>query len=251
MATVIGYLVIATLAVGAALLIAGPHHVVRRDPTFELEDVSGRQVPILGALAGFAVTGVVFLVTQARMDRLRDSVFFPWIIAVIGFPIGGVLAQQLAGPAATVPAALVSGLVAGAAVGFAQASALRLRPLAVAAWVGGTAAGLAVALGVVTGAIGQIETTTEAIVLGVVSGALIGVAQSALLMRAGVRNAWAWIPVTAVAWAIGWLITASVGVALAPGWPVYGLSGAIVSQLITGAALWRLVPSHDRLRATA
>jgi len=175
----------------------------------------------------------------------------PWILAVIGFPIGGVLAQQLAGPAATVPAAVVSGLVAGAAIGFAQASALRLHSLAVALRVGATAAALAVALGLVTGATGQIETTTEAIVLGVVSGALIGVAQVALLMRAGVPSAWAWIPVTAVAWAVGWLITASVGVALAPGWPVYGLSGALASQVITGVALWRLVPSRDRLRAMA
>jgi hypothetical protein len=185
------------------------------------------------------------------MDRLRTSVVLPWILAVIGFPIGGVLAQQVAGPAATVPAALVSGLVAGAAIGFAQASALGLRLLAIALWVGGTAAALALALGLVTGAIGQIETTTEAIVLGVASGALIGAAQGALLMRAGVPNAWAWIVVTAVAWAVGWLITASVGVALAPGWPVYGLSGAVVSQVITGIALWRLVPSRDRLRAIA
>lgn len=183
------------------------------------------------------------------MDRLRDSLVLPWILAVIGFPIGGVLAQQLAGPAATIPAALLSGFVAGAAIGFAQASALRLRSLSVVLWVGGTAAALAVALGLVTGATGQIETATEAIVLGVVSGALIGVAQGAMLMRAGISSAWTWIPVTAVAWAVGWLITASVGVALAPGWPVYGLSGAVVSQIITGVALWRLVPSRDMLRA--
>jgi len=185
------------------------------------------------------------------MDRLRGSVVIPWILAVIGFPIGGVLAQQLAGPAATIPAALLSGLVAGAAIGFAQASALRLRSLSVALWVVGTAAALAIALGLVTGAIGQVQTSTEAIMLGAVSGALVGVAQSALLMRAGISSAWTWIPVTAVAWAVGWLITASVGVALAPGWPVYGLSGAVVSQIITGVALWRLVPSRDRMRAIA
>lgn len=66
MTAVVGYLVIATLAVLAALVAAGPRHLVRRDPAFALEDVAGRQVSILGALAGFAVTGVVFLVTQAR-----------------------------------------------------------------------------------------------------------------------------------------------------------------------------------------
>ncbi|MFN8631070.1 MAG: hypothetical protein U0838_12385 [Chloroflexota bacterium] len=66
MAAVVGYVLVATLAIIATLIVAGPRHIVRRDPTFALEDVAGRQVSILGALAGFAVTGVVFLVTQAK-----------------------------------------------------------------------------------------------------------------------------------------------------------------------------------------
>jgi hypothetical protein len=183
------------------------------------------------------------------MDRLRASVALPWILAIIGFPIGGFLAQAVAGPAATVPAGIVSGLIAGAIIGLGQALALGLRARALAIWVVGTAAALAVALGLVTAAIGQIETSTEAIALGVVSGVLIGAAQAAVLMRAGVANAWIWILVTGVAWGVGWLITSSVGVALAPGWPVYGLSGAVVSQVITAVALWRLVPSRDGLKS--
>jgi hypothetical protein len=142
------------------------------------------------------------------MDRLRTSVAMPWVVAVIGFPIGGLLAQTIAGPAATVPAA-------------------------------------------VTAAIGQIETSTEAVALGALSGVLIGAAQAALFMRA-IANAWVWVLVTGIAWAVGWLIiTARVGVALGPGWPVYGASGALVSQIITAIALWRLVPSHEALRAGA
>ncbi len=185
------------------------------------------------------------------MDRLRTSVVLPWIIAVIGFPIGGYLAQAIAGPAATVPAAVLSGLIAGAIIGLAQGIALWLRRQPLVMWIAGTAVALAVALAAVTAAIGQIETSTEAIVLGGVSGLLIGAVQAALLMRAGIANAWVWVVVTGAAWAVGWLITASVGVALAPGWPVYGASGALVSQIITGVALWRLVSSRDALRAMA
>jgi hypothetical protein len=185
------------------------------------------------------------------VSQLRDSVALPWIVAVVGFPIGGLLGQTIAGPASTVPAALLSGLIAGAIIGVAQAVALGLRAQALAIWVGGTAVALAVALAVVTAAIGQIETSTEAIGLGVVSGVLIGAAQAAVLMRAGVANALVWIPVTGAAWAVGWLITASVGVALAPGWPVYGASGALVSQIITAIAVWRLVASRDALQARA
>ena len=70
-------------------------------------------------------------------------------------------------------------------------------------------------------------------------------------MRAGIANAWIWVVATGLAWTVGWLITSSVGVALTPGWPVYGASGALVSQIITAVALWRLVPSRDALKAGA
>jgi hypothetical protein len=185
------------------------------------------------------------------MDRLRTSVALPWIIAVVGFPIGGYVAQTIAGPASTVSAAVISGLIAGVIIGLAQGLALWLRGQALVLWIVGTAVALAVGLAAVTAAIGQIETSTEAVALGAVSGVLIGAAQAALLMRAGIANAWVWVIVTGVAWAVGWLITASVGVALAPGWPVYGASGAIVSQIITAVALWRLVPTGDALKAAA
>ena len=77
------------------------------------------------------------------MDRLRTSIVLPWIIAVIGFPIGGLLAQTIAGPAATVPAAALSGVIAGAIIGLAQGIALWLRGPTLAMWVVGTAAALA------------------------------------------------------------------------------------------------------------
>jgi hypothetical protein len=54
MTAVIGFLVAATIAIPAALLVAGPRSVVKRDPTFELGDVSARMVGIMSALAGFA-----------------------------------------------------------------------------------------------------------------------------------------------------------------------------------------------------
>jgi hypothetical protein len=50
MAAVVGYVVAATIAIAAALLVAGPHHVVKRDPTFEIGDVATRQVGIMSAL---------------------------------------------------------------------------------------------------------------------------------------------------------------------------------------------------------
>jgi hypothetical protein len=165
-----------------------------------------------------------------------------WVIAIVGFPIGGFIGHLLAGPAATIPAALISGLIAGAIIGAGHAVALGiLRPQVLALWAGASALGLGVALAAVTGVIGQIETQTEAIALGAISGLALGAGQAALLMRERVANAWIWAIATGVAWAVGWAVTSGVGVALAAGWPVYGLSGALASQVITGVVLWKVL----------
>ncbi len=109
------------------------------------------------------------------------SLLLRWIVAIIGFPIGGFIGHLIGGPAATVPAALISGLIAGAIIGAGQAVALGLvRPQALALWAGATAIGLGVALAAVTAVIGQIETQTEAIVLGAISGLALGAGQAAL-----------------------------------------------------------------------
>ena len=69
-------------------------------------------------------------------------------------------------------------------------------------------------------------------------------------MRAQVANAWTWVMASGAAWAIGWAVTSGVGVALAAGWPVYGISGALVSQVITGLVLWKVL-SHREASAFA
>jgi hypothetical protein len=180
--------------------------------------------------------GVPALAASGRSLLLR------WIVAIIGFPIGGYIGHMIGGPAATVPAALISGLIAGAIIGAGQALALRLfRPQALALWAGATAVGLGVALAAVTAVIGLIDTQTEAIILGAISGLALGAGQAALLMRVRVANAWMWFVASGVAWAVGWAVTSGVGVALAAGWPVYGISGALASQIITGVVLWKVL----------
>jgi hypothetical protein len=57
--------------------------VVRRDPTFEIGDVAARQVGIMSALAGFAVTALVFLVTQSRNVPDPASISFTTVLAMI------------------------------------------------------------------------------------------------------------------------------------------------------------------------
>ena len=183
--------------------------------------------------------------TTSGLPALRGSgrsLLVRWLVAILGFPVGGYIGHMVGGPAATVPAALISGLIAGAIIGAGQAVALGiLRPQALALWAGATAVGLGVALAGVTAVIGQIDTQAEAIVLGAISGLALGAGQASLLMRERVANAWVWVVASGVAWAVGWTVTSGIGVALASGWPVYGLSGALVSQIITGVVLWKVL----------
>jgi hypothetical protein len=63
---VIGYLIAASVAIAAVVLAAGPRRVSRRDETLEVSELASRLVSIFGGLAGFAVTGIVLLVTLSR-----------------------------------------------------------------------------------------------------------------------------------------------------------------------------------------
>lgn len=121
MAALIGYLIVATIAIGAALLVAGPHHVVRRDPTFALEDVTARLVGIMSALAGFAVTALVFLVTQARAVPDPNGTSFTtvlamFVVAYMGYFSSSVLFANVSRGAETPVFDLAAAQYAGASI---------------------------------------------------------------------------------------------------------------------------------------
>src|SRR3954447_23817009 len=149
--------------------------------------------------------------TSAGMPALGGSgrtLLLRWVIAIVGYPVGGFLGHLIGGPAASVPAALISGVIAGAIIGAGQALALgSMRRQAIALWSAATAVGLAIALAAVTASIGQIDTQLEAVGLGAVSGLALGVGQAALLMREGVDKAWMWVVASGIAWAVGWAVT--------------------------------------------
>jgi hypothetical protein len=118
---VIGYLVVASVAIGAALLVAGPHNAVRRDPTFELEKVSDRLVEILSALTGFAVTGLIFLVTQSNQVRDPNGTAFTtvlamFVVAYMGYYSSGVLIANVSQRAQDPTFDLAAAQYAGASI---------------------------------------------------------------------------------------------------------------------------------------
>jgi hypothetical protein len=70
-------------------------------------------------------------------------------------------------------------------------------------------------------------------VQGAVSGAALGAAQ-ALVLRGRLPGAWRWVPLTAVAWALGWTVTRAIGVDVASQWTVFGAGGALLATALTG-----------------
>ncbi len=178
------------------------------------------------------------------MSGFFASIPLRWVVALVAFPIGGYIGFVVGGPAATVAAASISGLVTGALIGLAQGVAVGLPPRQLAVWTAGTAVALSAALGGMTAVLGQISTSGEAVIVGAVSGSLIGAAQAAFLVHGRASSAAIWVVASAAAWAVGWFVTTSIGVSTATGWPVYGLSGALASQLLTAVVLWRFMPHN-------
>lgn len=63
---VIGYLLATGVAVAAVWMIAGRGYTNVRDRSVDLGELGGRNVGVLGGLAGFAITAIVLLVTLGR-----------------------------------------------------------------------------------------------------------------------------------------------------------------------------------------
>jgi hypothetical protein len=167
--------------------------------------------------------------------------FWPaWGVAFVGFPIGGSAAAALLGPIETVGAAAIGGAVAGAAIGAAQWLVLRRRLPLSALWVAATAAGMAVGLTLGQVALGDDTTAVPLLLRGLLAGAGVGAAQ-AVLLRGVLRTPLVWAAVVTVGWALAWAVTAAFGVNLAQKWAVFGSSGALTFQLVTGLTLAYLV----------
>ncbi len=160
-----------------------------------------------------------------------------WLLATVSYPLAGIAGRLVAGPATTWTAALLAGAVAGLVVGGAQALAMAPRRPDLR-WA------LAMAVGSGTGLTLSVGLGLAPLATGLLTGALIGVAQAAVASRAALdprRSVLAWPLVVALAWGLGWTVTTAIGVDPEAGWAVFGLSGALTAQVVTLAGAFGLV----------
>jgi hypothetical protein len=90
-----GYLVAAGVAIGCVWAVAGRGYRVARDPAVDLGAVAGQHVGIVGGLAGFAVTGLVLLVTLGRDLPDASATSFTTLITMFFVAYLGFFATSL------------------------------------------------------------------------------------------------------------------------------------------------------------
>jgi hypothetical protein len=153
-----------------------------------------------------------------------------WLPTFLGFPLGGLVAELVAGPVDDLLAALLGGAVTGLVLGTVQAWGMASNGPRARDWVLVTTVGLTVGLGLGSAAVGYGTGLGDLVVQGAICGLAVGTAQ-ALVLRG--RVAYLWAPALTALWALGWAITTSIGVDVETQYAVFGSSGALVVTAAT------------------
>lgn len=165
------------------------------------------------------------------------QLLWAWPVAILlGFPIGGYVADLVVDGVDSVGSAFAGGLIAGAVAGTAQWLVLRR----LVSWIWIAATGIGMAAGLTAGAalvdygIGR----GDLMIMGAVTGMGVGGLQALVLARHHVRGAYWWAVVNPPAWAVGWLVTSYViSRNVKDQFTNFGASGALVFAILTGLLL--------------
>jgi hypothetical protein len=176
------------------------------------------------------------------VTRLR----WAWPVAIlVGFPIGGLVANLIVGKIDTIGAAFAGGLIAGGIIGASQW--LALRPLVSWAWLLATSVGMAAGLATGAALIDYGISRGDLAVMGAVTGLGVGGLQALLVARPA-SGAILWAAVNPPAWALAWLVTTFVITKnVKEHFAVFGASGALTFALLTWIVLTFLF-RHQRAR---
>ena len=172
--------------------------------------------------------------------------FLWWMLAFLGFPLGGLLALVLVGSVEGVVSGALGGALAGAVIGAAQWLVLRRYLRVGPEWVLGTALG--VAIGDALGALltGSGTGIGALLITGLATGVAVGLLQWWLVLRGRLLRSRLWTPVVAIAWPVGWTVTWAFGIDVERGYYVFGASGALVFAAITGFAMLLMLRGRAR-----
>lgn len=182
------------------------------------------------------------MTTASAPGRIMPKFWLRWLPTFIGFIAGGALGSAVAGRLDSVAAALIGGAVAGAVIGAAQYLALRPFLPGSILWIPATAVGQAIGLAIAGPLVKYGTTISDLLIMGLITGAVIGIAQGIVLMRAGI-NPTLWLGSLPALWAMGWLATWAIGVDVEMQYFNFGAAGAITLTGLTAPLLMHLLGS--------
>jgi hypothetical protein len=170
--------------------------------------------------------------TIPRMSGVK--IVFSWIgLALLAFPLAGYAGWGVSGHVDGVVPALIGGAITGAGIGFVQWMFLR-RDLNIGpVWILATGVALAAGLAVGASVVGYETTPGQLAIMGAISGAAVGIAQGTLL-RSSFSLWHVWMVAMPAMYAIGWVVTESIGIDVSNQFTVFGASGSVVFGLLSG-----------------
>ena len=176
-----------------------------------------------------------------------------WPVSIlIGFPIGGYVADLVVDGVDSMGAAIAAGLITGAIIGAAEWFALRRWVSWL--WIPATTAGMALGLAAGAALVDYGIDRGDLAMMGAVTGLAVGVIQALVLARTQVPGAVWWAIANLPVWALGWWVSSYVIARnIAERFPIFGASGALVFGLLTWlllAILFRGTSTEARQAAT-
>ena len=172
------------------------------------------------------------------------------LAALLGFPIGGLIANLIVGAVDAIGAAIAGGLIAGAVVGTAQW--LALRQVVPWLWIAATSLGMAVGLAIGAAVVDYGIDRSDLMLMGAITGLGVGALQALVLARQGFAGSAWWAAANAPTWALAWVISSYVISAnIDERFTNFGASGTLLYALVTSLLLaWIFRQTESRTRTT-
>ena len=189
--------------------------------------------------------------TSDAPTALARPPVWAWPLAsLVGFPVGGLIANVIVGPVDAVGPALAGGLIAGAVIGASQW--LALRRVVPWLWIAATSVGMAAGLAVGAAVVDYGIERADLMIMGAITGAGVGGLQALVLARHGIAGAAWWAAANPPTWALAWLVSSYVISAnIDERFTNFGASGTLLYALVTALLLaWLFRRTESQARTT-
>jgi hypothetical protein len=165
---------------------------------------------------------------------------WPWVAVGLAFPIAGYVGWAIGGPVDTVWAAVLGGAITGGGLGAIQWWAGGGSLGDPTRWISASAAGYSIGLAAGSALVGYDTDVGALAAMGVVSGAVLGLAQGVALATQGdQRLAAAWGLAMPALFGLAWFASSGIGVSVEDQFTVFGAAGSLLFMLLSGLILAR------------